>query len=232
MARYEDILNYKSTAELENGLLKNNCGLENNEELEKVERVITNYKLAKLYLNQTEMKFTVDYYLNIHKILFEDIYPFAGQIRDEVIEKNIPFCLPNFIYFNLKDTLEKARKLVIRINNEEKLVDVLTYLYSELDIIHPFREGNGRVEREFLRQYVNYVSQYISFGKYSLDYSNISANEKDGLIQALTIAGATCELDPLKEYLRKMIVRTDIEKENSVRKNRNYLNIYKKTRDK
>ena len=218
MARYEDIVNYKSTTELENGLLKNNFGLEDREELEQAERLITNYKLAKLYLNRTEMKFTVDYYLNIHKILFEDIYPFAGQIRNEVIEKNLPFCLPNFIYSNLKDTLEKARKLAIRINNEEGLVDVLTYLYSELDMIHPFREGNGRVEREFLRQYVNYVSQYISFGKYSLDYSNISANEKDGLIQALTIAGATRELQPLKEYLRKMLVRTDIEKDNRVRK--------------
>lgn len=210
MASYENIINYKSKSE-ENGVLKNKLGLKDNDELETAERMLTNYKLAKLYLEKTEIEFTVDYYLNIHKTLFEDIYPFAGNIRSEVIEKSIPFCLPKLIYQNLKDTLNKARLLAKNIKTEEELVEVIAYLYSELDIIHPFREGNGRTEREFLRQYVNYVNKKIDFGEYELDYSRITAEQKDGLIHAVILADATCELESLKEYIQIMLISKKIQ---------------------
>lgn len=211
MGKYEQIVNYKSESELINGVLKNKYGLTSQEELDAAERMVTNYKLAKLYLQPTELEFTVDYYLNIHKTLFEDVYPFAGNIRSEVIEKAIPFCLPNLIYQNLKDTLNKARILANKITTEEDFIEVIAYLYSELDIIHPFREGNGRTEREFLRQYVNYVNEKIDFGEYELDYSRISINEKDGLIHAIIVADATCELESLKEYIRIMLVNKQLQ---------------------
>lgn len=211
MANYENIINYKSNSELENGVLKNKLGLKNSDELEIAERMVTNYKLAKLYLQPTELEFTVDYYLSIHKTLFEDVYPFAGNIRSEVIEKRIPFCLPTLIYQNLKEILNKARILANKIENEEDFIEVLAYLYSELDIIHPFREGNGRTEREFLRQYVNYVNEKIDFGKYELDYSRISTNQKDGLLHAIIVADATCELESLKEYIRIMLVNKQLQ---------------------
>lgn len=211
MGKYEQIVNYKPESELINGVLKNKYGLTSQEELDAAERMVTNYKLAKLYLQPTELEFTVDYYLNIHKTLFEDVYPFAGNIRSEVIEKAIPFCLPNLIYQNLKETLNKARILANKITTEEDFIEVIAYLYSELDIIHPFREGNGRTEREFLRQYVNYVNEKIDFGEYELDYSRISINGKDGLIHAIIVADATCELESLKGYIRIMLVNNQLQ---------------------
>lgn len=211
MGKYEQIVNYKPESELINGVLKNKYGLTSQEELDAAERMVTNYKLAKLYLQPTELEFTVDYYLNIHKTLFEDVYPFAGNIRSEVIEKAIPFCLPNLIYQNLKETLNKARILANKITTEEDFIEVIAYLYSELDIIHPFREGNGRTEREFLRQYVNYVNEKIDFGEYELDYSRISINGKDDLIHAIIVADATCELESLKGYIRIMLVNNQLQ---------------------
>lgn len=211
MANYDEIVNYKSKTILDTGVLKNNLGLNTNDELETAERMITNYKLAKLYLQSTEIKFTVDYYLNIHKELFEDVYPFAGNIRSEVIEKAIPFCLPTLIYQNLKQTLDKANILSNKITDEEDFVDIIAYLYSELDIIHPFMEGNGRTEREFLRQYVNYVNSKIDFGEYELDYSRIPFEQKEGLINAIVYADTTCELGPLKEYIKMILVNKNLE---------------------
>lgn len=211
MGKYEQIVNYKSESELINGVLKNKYGLTSQEELDAAERVLTNYKLAKLYLEENQIKFTVDYYLEIHKTLFADIYPFAGNIRSEVIEKAIPFCLPNLIYENLVRTLRKAEMLSNRITNENELVEAIAYIYSELDIIHPFREGNGRTEREFLRQYVEHINKNITFGEYELDYSLIPSNEKDDLIRAIIIADATCNLEPLKHYIKMLLVNKKIE---------------------
>ena len=211
MAKYDDIVNYKSKTNLENGVLINKLGLQNEEELEKAERMITNYKLAKLYLEEQQIQFTVPYYLNIHKYLFDQIYPFAGEIRSEVIEKRIPFCLPHLIHENLSSILNKAQQLASKIKDEEMLIDSLAYLYSELDIIHAFREGNGRVQREFLRQFVNYVNKNVLLENYKLDYSLIPSDQKEGLINAVVYAEATCELGPLKEYMKMALKNEKLE---------------------
>lgn len=211
MAAYDDIVNYKSKTNLENGVLINKLGLENEEELEKAERMITNYKLAKLYLEEQQIEFTVPYYLGIHKYLFDEIYPFAGEIRSEVIEKRIPFCLPHLIHENLRSVLNKAKQLSTRIKDEDMLIEAVAYLYSELDIIHTFREGNGRVQREFLRQFVNHVNKNITFGKYELDYSAISSEQKEGLIDAVVYADSTCVLGPLKEYIKLALKNKELE---------------------
>jgi cell filamentation protein len=176
-----------------------------NEKLEQAERMITGYKLANMYLNPGIQTFDVNHYLRIHKELFEDIYAFAGEIRGENIQKQIPFCVPNLIYENLKDTLEKARNWSNKITDEEGLIDFITYLYTELDVIHPFREGNGRTEREFLRQYVEKINEKIDFGHYCLDYDKIE--DKNLFIKAVVIADATCDLTYLKEFIKQILTK-------------------------
>ena len=156
-------------------------------------------------MRENNGNFDVQHYLNIHKFLFEDIYDFAGEIRSENIAKTIPFCLPNLIYSNLKNTLENAKRDSLRITNEEELIEFLADYYAQIDIIHPFREGNGRCEREFFRQYVLEINKKINFGEYELDYSNI--DNKDNFIKAVIIADATCDLTLLKEYMRAILVK-------------------------
>lgn len=205
MARLDDVLNYDSKYIDENNILKNKINATTLIELEKQERIITNYKLAELYMRENNGNFDVQHYLNIHKFLFEDIYDFAGEIRSENIAKTIPFCLPNLIYSNLKNTLENAKRDSLRITNEEELIEFLADYYAQIDIIHPFREGNGRCEREFFRQYVLEINKKINFGEYELDYSNI--DNKDNFIKAVIIADATCDLTLLKEYMRAILVK-------------------------
>ena len=203
MTRLNEVLNYKSIYE-DKGVLKNKLGITNQLELDKAERKITAYKIANLYLIPRYKTFDVEHYLDIHKYLFEDIYEFAGEIRSESITKTISFCLPNLIYNNLKDTLDKANRDYLKIKNEEDLVNFITYFYAELDIIHPFREGNGRVEREFLREYVERINENISFGKYYLDYDLIE--NKNEFVKSVIIADARCDLSYLKEFIRTILV--------------------------
>lgn len=203
VARLNEILDYKDKS-TNNGILTNKLNLEDQDLLEKAERMITSYKLSRLYLNPGKQSFDINHYLSIHKYLFEDIYEFAGCIRSEVINKVIPFCLPHLIYSNLKSVLENARKKSKYIETREELVSFIATLYSDLDIIHPFREGNGRCEREFIRQYVIEISKQNNLDDYIINYENIT--DKNEFIKAVIIADSTCNTSYLETFIDKMIV--------------------------
>lgn len=208
MSRLEsDLFNYKSKY-LENGVLINKLNLTNEEDLNKAERMITSYKLAKLYLQPGNQTFDVNHYLSIHKFLFEDIYDFAGEIRNESISKQIPFCLPNFIFQELTRVLKNANLKAKTIDSREKLLAFITEFYSDLDIIHPFREGNGRTEREYVRQFMDYVCKLNNLEPYYLDYSAIT-NQED-YINAVIKADALLDYSDLMMLFDSiLVVKTD-----------------------
>ena len=138
--------------------------------------------------------------MKIHKIVFGHLYPFAGQIRDENIMKgNTPFCRPEYIANYLRMTIDKMNDGVKKLKTKEDIVDFLAYYYSELNIIHPFREGNGRVLREYLRQVVGFISLNNSLN-YELDFSNIDEKDKENLTNGSIISAMTGELEYLKLF--------------------------------
>ena len=206
MARIVDeILNYKSKDE-DDGVLRNKLGIKDQESLSKAERMITSYKLAKLYLDPGEQTFDVKHYLSIHKFLFEDIYYFAGEIRTENIAKRIPFCVPDFIFSELTRVLKNARDNIYKIDSRDKLLRFIVELYAEIDIIHPFREGNGRVEREFIRQLMEYICKVNCLDNYYLDYSLIT--DRNAYIDAVVKADALLDYkDLLLLFDSIMVVR-------------------------
>lgn len=206
-----NLLNYESKYSLSDGTLINNLGVTDKDKLEKIERSVTSFRLANLYLNpdlslgKDIKKFSVEHYLNIHKYLFDGIYPFAGKIRDEVIKKSFSFCLPGYIYNNLKETLYKMNKFSRNVHDREKLLDFITYFYSELDVIHPFREGNGRCEREFLRQYISYICENNNLDdNYYLDFSLIE--DRNSFINAIVNADIRRESDSLRSIFDNILV--------------------------
>ena len=212
MARLEsDLFNYESHSE-KDGVLINNKGIKNKEELDKFERKNTTARLALLYLNpslsykklKNVRKFSMEHFFSIHKFIFDGIYPFAGEIRDDVIEKRIPFCLPQNIYYCLKDTLDKMDKYSSRIKTRDDLLEFITYYFPEIDIIHPFREGNGRCEREFFRQYVIDICNKCNIGKYYLDFTKIS--DKDDFIEAVIKADICIDSNHLKSIFDNILV--------------------------
>ena len=207
MARLNEVLDYKSKYTYDNGVLKNKLNITSQEELEKAEKIITTVKLAELFkMPIDDNKFDAEHYYSIHKFLFDGIYDFAGKVRNDNIYKSYSFCLPQYIHPCLVDTLKKANKDMYNISNEDELIDFLAYYYIELDTIHPFREGNGRTLREFLRQYVLRIDKLIDFGEYYLDYDNIP--DRDTYITAVRLAATTDNLDALKDIFRACLVNT------------------------
>ncbi len=143
-------------------VLVNNLNIHDNKKLSRLERQLV---LAKSYIlrqNTKIQKFDKNHFLNIHKFLFEDIYPFAGKLRVENISKD------NFIFANWEFIDEQLDKLLEQLKSESYLaglpkVDLakrLSYYLAELNVLHPFREGNGRTIREFIRE-LAFKNHYI-----------------------------------------------------------------------
>ena len=205
----ENFTDYKSIYDDSNGVLKNKLGIKNVDELNQVEKMITTKKISELGINPINQSFDVNHYLAIHKYLFEDIYPFAGEIRCETIQKDITFCVPEYIYINLKETLEKAKKKIRFINNREDLLSFIVTLYADLDVIHPFREGNGRTEREFIREFMQYICQKNNLDNYFFDYNMCSREEYlDAVIDADTVS----EVKLYNLFDKIMVNKNELEK--------------------
>lgn len=125
-------------------LLKNKLGINNQIELARAEEKITKIKAIKLFETGDLNTFEVGTYKGlsqIHKYLFEDIYEFAGKIRTENISKS-NFRFASAMY--LEDALKQINKM------PESNFDEIIEKYIEMNIAHPFREGNGRSTRIWL----------------------------------------------------------------------------------
>ncbi len=125
-------------------MLKNKLGIEDPIELAKAEEKVTKIKAIKLFetgkLNLFEVG-TFKGLSQIHKYLFEDVYEFAGKIRTENISKS-NFRFASAMY------LEEALKQIDKMPQSN--FDEIIEKYIEMNIAHPFREGNGRSTRMWL----------------------------------------------------------------------------------
>ena len=149
---YEDFNSkycYKNT-----NILINKLDIREYKELSKYEAKITAAKSLGLRLKGITGNFDKKHYLSIHNYLFEDIYPFAGKLREENISKG-EFRFASFEYVEpeLERILEQLKKEnFLEGTSKKQLAERLAYYLSELNVLHPFREGTGRTNREFIRQ--------------------------------------------------------------------------------
>ncbi|MBR3161677.1 MAG: Fic family protein [Bacilli bacterium] len=222
MARLNEIFDYKDRTVDEYGTLINKLNIMDPILLEQAERLITSYKLYKLCLNDEEniaKRFDKEHFYSIHKYLFEDIYPFAGQTRNEPTTKSYTFCLPQYIDNNLNIVLMKANKVYKSIKTKEDLVKFAANLYSDLDFIHAFREGNGRCEREFVRQYVKKIVKEQGLDNYVIEYDKIKNKEEYN--KAVVKAAATLDTTELERILSEItIISNDNQNKQTTKKTR------------
>ena len=136
------------------GILINKLDIRDYKQLEKYEAKITAAKSLGLRIKGITGDFDKKHYISIHKYLFEDIYPFAGEFREENIGKG-EFRFASFEY--IEPELDRLLNELKQENflaglSKQELAKRLAYYLSELNVLHPFREGNGRTNREFIRQ--------------------------------------------------------------------------------
>ena len=124
--------------------LQNKLGITNSPELAQAEERISKKKALAMFetgfLDTLEAG-SVSALLKIHQELFGDIYDFAGKIRDVNIAKgNFRFAPVMYLHA----ALENIEKM------PQKTFDQAIEKYVEMNIAHPFREGNGRATRFWL----------------------------------------------------------------------------------
>lgn len=140
--------------------LENKFGIKNSAELARKEERISKKKAVELFENGMLEKLEAGKFqtlCEIHKYLFDDIYDFAGKIRTVNLSKG------NFRFAPLM-YLETAIKNVDKM--PQNTFDEIVEKYVEMNIVHPFREGNGRSMRIWLDMMLKkQIGQVVDWSK-------------------------------------------------------------------
>ncbi len=140
--------------------LENKLGITSSPELAEAEEKISKKKAVELFESGLLDKLEAGRFKTlqaIHKYLFEDIYDFAGKMRDINISKgNFRFAPPMY----LEAALSNIDKM------PQSSFDEIIEKYVEMNIAHPFQEGNGRSTRIWLDHILKKeISQVIDWSK-------------------------------------------------------------------
>ena len=177
--------------------LINKFGIKDENILKDLETTVTFGKITEYSLNPLFNTFDVNHYKAIHKYLFEDIYEWAGEYRTVDMSKKGT----NFVRAESIDEL--MAKCFARLKNNncfqglgfDDFVDSIVDFYCVTNMIHPFREGNGRTQRVFL-------TQLIDLNGYSINFADIDTDE----LMIATIQAANGVTDYLKSIFKNAIM--------------------------
>jgi cell filamentation protein len=146
-------------------VLRNLRDLTDPELLARLEARQTHRRIAELVDTPLAGRFDIAHLKAIHRHIFQDVYEWAGQFRTVNISKGGHL-------FGLAAFLEPAlRQILEKLSFENYLVGLdavafagrAAWLLGELNAAHPFREGNGRTQREFIRQVAVNAGHYIDW---------------------------------------------------------------------
>ena len=161
------IYTYKGT-----NVLKNKLNIKSEKKLKEYETKVVALKLASIDKANIKRTFDKNHLINIHKYLFEDVYDFAGKYRKENITKeNFRFSEYYYIEDNIDYVFNKIKIDELKKLSFDELIKKLSEIMTDLNVLHPFREGNGRATREFVRELLNELGYDIKWFK--IDYNDI-----------------------------------------------------------
>lgn len=175
-----DVINSRYTYKGTN-ILVNKLDIKDKRKLERYEKKMVAFKLATIHEVEFPNVFDEKRLKFIHNYLFCDVYDFAGMYRLENIVKE------NFVFSQYEYIEDNMKKIVNQINIDElkklpfnEFIKKISYLMTELNVIHPFREGNGRAIREFIRELLNECGYDIDFSE--IDYDDILKASKEAIL--------------------------------------------------
>ena len=167
--------------------LINRLNERDNARFEHLERSLSAARIAELVLKPLPGELTPAYLCALHRHIFQDLFSWAGEFRSVDISKGYFFCRPAYIGTQLRRLLgDLAAEDCLRKLPGARLPQRLAYYFGELNAIHPFRDGNGRTQREFFRELLRRRGLEICF-----------ANVPPALMLSASIASFKGDLLPL-----------------------------------
>ncbi|EAL8059704.1 cell filamentation protein Fic [Campylobacter jejuni] len=177
----------------------NKLGIKDEKEFEIVARNYTAIRSDELRINPIKGNFDYQHLKNIHKYIFQDVFHWAGKDRMEVglsgfISKGDSlFCSAEYIHGEAKKIFDNLAKNNYLKNSKDlnHFAKDLANFTSDLNALHPFREGNGRTQRIFLNELAKNAG-------YKLDLNLIS---KEKMIEA-SIEAMKCRNGKLEAVIK------------------------------
>ena len=154
----------------ESNVLINKLNIQDAATLHTAEREITSLRLAAAKMQPIKGKFDMKHLQKIHGYLLGDIYEWAGKLRHVDIAKGNQFCLAMNLDTYGSNLFKKLEQEHYLIDFKESVPHRLAYYLSEINVLHPFREGNGRTQRLF-------IEYLASVAGYRVDFSQVTVEE-------------------------------------------------------
>lgn len=179
-------------------MLKNKLNINSEIELEIAEEKISKRKAIQLYEHLDELEVgTFSSLKYIHQYLFEEIYDFAGKVRSVNLSKNGFYFAPS-MYLNT--TLENIDQMPQ--SNFDQIIDK----YIEMNLAHPFREGNGRSMRIWLdcilKKEISRIIDWSTVDKEAYLLAMKNSPIKDNEIKQLLKSSLSNKINDFDMYMR------------------------------
>lgn len=153
------------------GVLRNLLGITGALELSQAEAALTASRLVDLERRRLPGGYDLAHLQEFHRYIFADVYEWAGKLRTVSIGKaGEVFCLPQYLdsyaaeVFGRLAAADRLRGLP-----RERFISQVAELLSDINALHPFREGNGRTQRAFFSQLAHDAGHHIDWVRMSPD---------------------------------------------------------------
>ena len=152
-------------------VLINKLGIKNQAHLDESETLIVGVKSLQYELTPFPEELNFNHYKRLHKLLFDELYEFSGQLRTiDMSKQHTHFC-------PVHDVEDLAGRIFSRLAymnyfrglKREVFVRELADLYASINYLHPFREGNGRTQRLYFRQLAYRAGYKLNFASLDSD---------------------------------------------------------------
>ena len=152
-------------------VLRNKLGITDANALRIAEREIAAVRILEATRTPIRGKLDFKHLCDIHRYIFGDIFKWAGKLRTVDISKGNPFCRAEVLDLYGADLFRKLKAERYLLSTPQKsIAERLAHYLSEVNVLHTFREGNGRVQRMFI-EYLALIAGY------RVDFTDVTASE-------------------------------------------------------
>lgn len=156
--------------------LINKFGIRDEAELAELETVITTAKISMILSQTYSGELDAAHYRALHREIMGDIYDWAGEIR------TVPLSKKGTVFHSPENLERDTERLFSYLGGKGYFLDLssddyaaaVAEFYSDLNLLHPFREGNGRTQRVLITQLIERSGRSIDFSTCDKDFLMIA----------------------------------------------------------